>query len=153
MNRTTDSLDIGRMHAQDAELNTVLTMKEDQHIKTSMFYHVLPAVVQSRMPTLLSICQSISDMRRTRSLHSKSVSVTESLLPETPPPEYASQPGSGSTTPYRHTAPSFDFDDDVSIASSTSSTPPLLARYETATGISWQHARHGTSGKFSHVWE
>ncbi|KAF2830555.1 hypothetical protein CC86DRAFT_463835 [Ophiobolus disseminans] len=128
-----------RGHPQDAGFDTIPTVEEHQNLKTSMFYHVLPAVVQSRMPNLPSIRQSISDLRRTRSVHSKNISITEASMPGTPPPEYAS----GSTTPYRHTAPSFDFEDDESIASSASSTPPLIVPYETLSGISWQHARHG----------
>jgi hypothetical protein len=138
-------LQFERSHAHEVDLTMNPTLEEQQSFKISMFYHVLPAVVQSRMPHLPSIRQSISDLRRTRSLHSKNNSTTETSLPRTPPPEYVSRPGSGYTTPYRHSTTDFDFDDDVSVASSASSSPPSILPYETSTGISWQHARHGTA--------
>lgn len=128
---------------QVSGVEIISTMEEHRNLKTSMFYQALPAMVQSRMPNLPSIRQSISDLRRTPSLHSKSNSFTESSLPQTPPPEYASRPGSGVSTPHRDGTTDFDFDDDVSFASSSTLAPPPLLPYETSTGISWQHARHG----------
>jgi hypothetical protein len=116
---------------------------EQHYPKASMFFQVLPAAVQSRMPNIPSIRQSFSDLRRTRSLHSKSSSTTDATVPETPPPEYASRTGSGIATPYGNIAASFDFDDEASITSSASSIRSLSLPYETSTGISWQHARQG----------
>jgi hypothetical protein len=120
-------------------------IEEQRNLKASMLYHVLPAMVRNRMPALPSLRRSVSEFH-TRSLHSKNNSITEISVPETPPPGYTSRPGSGSTTPHHPpTEPSmFDFEDDVSVASSVPSTPaPPIISYETSTGINWQHARHG----------
>jgi hypothetical protein len=141
----TDLLRYEQARTQQAEFHTSNLTVEQHFPKASMFFQVLPAVVQSRMPNIPSIRQSFSDLRRTRGFHSKSSSTTEAALPETPPPEYASRPGSGIATPYGNIATNFDFDfdDEASITSSASSIRSLSLPYETSTGISWQHARHG----------
>jgi hypothetical protein len=110
--------------------------------KISMLYQVLPAIVQSRMPILPFLRRSVSEYR-TRGMHGKNGSLSE-VVPETPPPVYTSRPVSSSNSQLRPlsvtSASVFDFEDDVSIASST----PTIT-YEASTGISWQHAKHGMS--------
>lgn len=117
---------------------------EQQHSsisKSSMFFQILPAVVQNHMPNMPSIRQSIGDLRRTRTLHGKNDSMSEGELPATPPPEYVSRPGTG--VAYGQMGTSFDLEDEASISSSASSIRSVNEAYETATGISWQYARHG----------
>jgi hypothetical protein len=139
----TDLLRYEQARGQQTKSHTSNPTIEQRFPKASMFFQVLPAVVQSRIPNIPSIRQSFSDLRRTRSLHSKSSSTMEATVPETPPPEYASRPGSGIATPYGNISASFDFDDDASITSSAYLIRSLSLPYETSTGISWQHARHG----------
>jgi hypothetical protein len=110
-------------------------------LQASLIYQVLPAMVQNRIPTLPSLRRSVSGFH-TRGLHMKNKSVTEMSLPETPPPGYTSRSGSGSTTP----TSLFDISDDtsdVALRSGMSTPTPLVAAYETSTGVNWQHARHG----------
>ncbi|KAF2036574.1 hypothetical protein EK21DRAFT_51647 [Setomelanomma holmii] len=115
--------------------------------RSSMLYQVLPAVVQSRIP---SFRRSISTYRR-RGLHSKSSSVIEMSRPSTPPPDYTSRPGSGYSTPNSQISNAsdsvFDNDDASSdMASSTASAPPpAVLIYETITGIIWPRARHDSA--------
>lgn len=116
---------------------------EQHNSKSSLFFQVLPAVVQNRMPNMPSIRQSISDLRRTRGSHGKNSSMSEESLPATPPPEYVSRPGTASATPYGRMGTNYDVEDGSSVASSASSIRSLSVPYETATGISWQHAKHG----------
>jgi hypothetical protein len=104
--------------------------------KASMLYHVLPIIVQSRLPMLASLRRSISELH-TRSSHSKSKSLPEMARPATPPPDYTSGPGSGSATPYRS-----DFEDNGSRRDDTCTSPT----YERTSGINWQYARHGAYG-------
>ncbi|KAH7083261.1 hypothetical protein BKA63DRAFT_502588 [Paraphoma chrysanthemicola] len=124
-----------------------LTSYDDRESKrTSMLYHVLPALVQSRIP---SFRRSLSTYRR-RGLHSKSNSVAEMSRPCTPPPDYTSRPGSGSSTPSRQASDAsdsvFDYEDDRSDApSSAASDPPpaefpMATTHEPWTGINWQRA-------------
>ncbi|KAH8730828.1 hypothetical protein GQ44DRAFT_699931 [Phaeosphaeriaceae sp. PMI808] len=114
--------------------------------KTSMLYHVLPAMVQSRMPTLSSIRHSISDFR-TRASHKKQDSTTDMSLPTTPPPVYSSRPESGTTTPCRPSSSAgaslLDFGDIFAERSTPSIPVPPAAAYETSTGINWLHAKYG----------
>jgi hypothetical protein len=117
-----------------------LVVETHENNKTSMLYQVLPAIVQSRMPILPSLRRSVSEYR-TRGIQSSANSLSENL-PETPPPLYTSRPASSSNTPLRPLSVAstsvFDFEDDISVASSAPTTV-----YETLTGISWQHAKHG----------
>ncbi|KAL5113299.1 hypothetical protein ACEQ8H_008833 [Pleosporales sp. CAS-2024a] len=112
--------------------------------ETSMLYQVLPAIVQSRMPKLPSLRRSMTGYCA-GTMHAKnSNSLAELSLPATPPPGYTSRPVSGSTTPWPTSVASaslFEFDDDACTAGSA----PITA-YETTTGISWHHAKHGIAG-------
>jgi hypothetical protein len=123
-------------------------MEGPKSLQASILYQVLPAMVQNRIPTLRSLRRSVSDFH-TRGQHSKSKSLTEMSLPETPPPGYTTRPGSGSNTPYRSSlasASEFDIPDDgsdMALSSGTSTPIPLPAIYETLTGVNWQYARHG----------
>jgi hypothetical protein len=121
----------------------------EERIKStaSMFYQVLPTVVQSRMPMLPSIRHSLNDFR-TRGMHSKQNSMSDISLPGTPPPGYTSRGGSGTTTPQQYTSltsipvPGPEDDGcDTSLAQATHQLPTVAQ--EGSTGISWQHARHG----------
>jgi hypothetical protein len=121
----------------------------EEHTKStaSMFYQVLPAIVQSRMPILPSVRRSLNDFR-TRGLHSKHNSMSDISLPGTPPPGYTSKPGSGSATPHQCTSLTSgtvsDLEDNTSLASLRPSSHNLpTVDIEESTGISWQHARHG----------
>ncbi|KZM24273.1 uncharacterized protein EKO05_0005764 [Ascochyta rabiei] len=115
-----------------------------------MIYQVLPAMVSSHLPTIPSIRRSISEIRDRR-LHSKANSITEILLPGTPPPGYTSRASSGSATPNRRSPiageAELDFPDDVSErpGSSNSSAPPLFSAYESRTGIHWKYAGQGVN--------
>jgi hypothetical protein len=125
---------------QDIEADVLISISELHENKASMLFQVLPAIVQSRMPMLPSLRRSVSEYR-TRGSHNKKHSLSELSLPETPPPGYTSRPASGNTTPRPSSVTSasvFRFDDDVSVAS-----PAPITTFETASGISWQHARHG----------
>jgi hypothetical protein len=113
----------------------------------SMFYQVLPTVVQSRMPMLPSIRHSLNDFR-TRGMHSKQKSMSDMSLPGTPPPGYTSRSGSGATTPQQYTCLTgtsvLDPEDDgcdTRLAQTTHHLPTVAQ--EGSTGISWQHAKHG----------
>lgn len=113
--------------------------------KVSMLYQVLPPIMQNRMPKLPSLRRSVSNFRGS---HSKNNSMSEASLPRTPPPGYTSRPTSGNATPSQRlstgTTLSFDLEDGVSIASSEDSVRGLSEPvYEMASGIQWQHARHG----------
>lgn len=129
---------------EDFEVNeaegTILGIETHANDKTSMLYQVLSAIVQSSMPILPSIRRSVSEYRM-RGMHSENSSLSE-ILPQTPPPVYTSRPVSGSTTPLRPlsvaSASVFDFEDDISVASSAP-----ITTYETSTGISWRYAKHG----------
>ncbi|KAF2465592.1 uncharacterized protein BDR25DRAFT_328613 [Lindgomyces ingoldianus] len=114
-----------------------------------MLYLVLPAVVQTRIPTLPSIRRSISDLRG-RSIHIKSLSIsTEVSAPESPPPRYSSR--AGRETPNRDSIVSsdteeIDFRDDVSERpESLSFIPPPFPLSETETGINWKYSNQGIS--------
>jgi hypothetical protein len=122
-------------------------IEEHTNFAASMFYQVLPAIVQSRMPVLPSVRRSLNDFR-TRGLHSKQNSMSDISLPGTPPPGYSSTPGSGRTTPHQCTSLTSgtvsDVEDDASLATLAQSSHNLAAvDVEGSTGISWQHARHG----------
>ena len=141
-------LRIERPGSNESEIVANCTREALNIPKASMFYHVLPAMVQNRMPSLPSIRHSISDFR-TRASHRKQDSITDMSLPTTPPPGYSSRLGSGSTTPCRPSSSAgasvLDLDDDVFAERSISLTPlPSTVAYETSTGINWQHARYGT---------
>jgi hypothetical protein len=133
--------------------------------RTSMLYNVLPTMVQSRLPQLPSIRQSISSIREMggRAMHAKSKSVidtdTESSGRETPPPTYTSRRtsrwGSDANVGSRLSMMSTDTEemdyrdgrdvrDDVSDRPMSSlSTPPPFAISESMTGINWKYANQG----------
>jgi hypothetical protein len=133
---------MSRLHSlegREAE-DVGLVVETHENNKSSMLYRVLPAIVQNRMPILPSLRRSVSEYR-TRGIPSSTTSLSENL-PETPPPLYTSRPVSSSNTPLRPLSVAstslFDVEDDISVASSA-----LTTVYETLTGISWQHAKHG----------
>ncbi|EAT86375.1 hypothetical protein HBI56_100670 [Parastagonospora nodorum] len=129
---------------QTIEADGIISTSELHENKTSMLYQVLPAIVQSRMPMLPSLRRSVSEYRNRGSHTKNSSSLSDISLPETPPPCYSSRPVSGRTTPRPLSVTSasvFEFDDDVSVAGSASTTT-----YESSSGISWQHARYGIAG-------
>jgi len=121
---------------QGKKEDAVVTVTTTDDRSASMFYHVLPTMVQSRLPMLPSLRRSLSELH-TRSSHSKSTSLPETMRPSTPPPDYTSRPGSGSATPYRC---------DVADDGTGREGVPTDPIYETSSGINWQYARHGTYG-------
>jgi hypothetical protein len=124
------------------------TEEEEKSVRPSMLYSVLPVLVSNRLPTINSLRQSLTDAR-TRTSHQKSTSVTEIPQPETPPPGYSSQPGSGAVTPHSLSAAlgetEFDFTDEAleRPGSSRSTPPPAFDVHETSTGIRWKYASLG----------
>lgn len=121
---------------------------EDNSIRPSMLYSVLPTVVSSRIPTIPSLRQSLGDARG-RNSYTKSDTVIELPQPETPPPGYSSVPPSGSITPHRLSAAlggaELDFADDESEGQASSRAMPLqaIAVEETHSGIRWKYASLG----------
>ncbi|KAL6712259.1 hypothetical protein ACN47E_000136 [Coniothyrium glycines] len=112
-----------------------------------MLYHILPAIVTSRVPALPSLRRSVTSYR-TRSLHSKSSSLTEITPLGSPPPCYSSRPVSGSATPdHRFRDSSLEFSDDAAERprSSGNAFPTVSATYETETGVNWRYASQGVS--------
>ncbi|KAF2110671.1 hypothetical protein BDV96DRAFT_500907 [Lophiotrema nucula] len=117
-----------------------------------MLYSVLPAIVQTRIPTLPSIRRSIVDLRG-RNVQSKSFEgLSKSETPDSPPPQYTSR--AGSSPPVPETADSsdtedVDFRDDASerpvSVSSAYTPPPSFPLSEAETGISWKYANQGIS--------
>jgi hypothetical protein len=102
-------------------------------LKANILYYFLPAIMQSRMPTLPSFRRSVHDSS-----------------PGTPPPGYTSTPTSGSTTPecYRSVAATSVFNDNDENGAPITTPgravfPQSGSPYECSTGINWQHARHG----------
>ena len=127
------------------DIMELTSYSDSERKRSSMLYQVLPALVQSRIP---SFRRSLSSYRR-RGLHGKSNSITEMSRPCTPPPDYTPRPGSGSSTPARQLSDAsdsvFDYEDDRSdmASSAASDPPPPVPTYETCTGINWQRARQG----------
>jgi hypothetical protein len=113
----------------------------DHRVLHSMIYHVLPAVLSSRLPVLPSIRRSISDMRE-RGMCGKREEMVEEGVPGTPPPGYTSRPGSGSATPEMCDVEDREegFSDNVS--ERLLSSP--FAACERGTGVDWKYARQGT---------
>ncbi|KAF2130359.1 hypothetical protein P153DRAFT_288721 [Dothidotthia symphoricarpi CBS 119687] len=117
-------------------------------VRPSMIFAVLPAVVQNRIPTIPSIRRSISGIRE-RGFYSKTDSLVELSVLETPPPEYTSTVESGSATPSRHSIVSeeteYAYSDDVPESSSgpMGMVTPMSSNYEQKTGIRWKHASSG----------
>lgn len=117
--------------------------------RQSMLYQMLPSMVSSRLPTLPSLRQSLNDVRN-GSAHNRAGSSSDLSEPETPPPSYTSQPGSGSVTPNEFSrafaVADFDISDDASEGSSSSgSSTPSRPVYESGTGINWKYASQGTA--------
>lgn len=135
------------------EFDPSSTNFDQKNIRPSMLYNVLPTVVQSRLPTLPSIRQSISDIRG-RAFHVKSTSTdssdTEFAAPETPPPTYCSRrssDGRSRVSILSNETEEIEFRDDASERPTSSmSTPPPFAVSETVTGINWKYANQGTAG-------
>lgn len=144
-------LQIDQTESFCAEDNVLPSIDEQKYIRPNMIYHILPTMVSDRIPTIPWLRKSLNDVR-SRSLHSKSPSLTESLQLETPPPGYTSRPGSGSVTPQRLSLAledaDFDLLDDASErpSSSRSALAPPFPGYETTTGINWKYASQGTDG-------
>ncbi|KAF2874613.1 hypothetical protein BDV95DRAFT_627232 [Massariosphaeria phaeospora] len=112
-----------------------------------MLYNVLPAVMQSRMPTLPSFRQSISDFRGRAFCSDSPNTDTETITAESPPPEYSSR--ASSMRPSRDSAESTDTEDIGSQENtfakpqSSNNLPSSCALSETQTGINWRYARQG----------
>jgi hypothetical protein len=139
---------------------------ESKETRSSMFYNVLPTVVQARLPRLPSIRRSISSIGEIggRAMHAKSKSIidtdSESSGTETPPPNYTSRRTSRRGSDFRGSRASMmstdteefgfgdvqDLRDDVSERPvSSMSTPPPFTVLENRTGINWKYANQGTA--------
>lgn len=131
--------------AVDATMTSFSDIEEDKGVHASMLYNILPSLVTSRVPTLPSIRRSVTSYR-TRSLHSKTNSLSDTSSLGTPPPCYTSRPPSGAATPDRgFRDSSIDLSDDASDRprSSGSSFPLVTTTYEAETGVNWRYASQG----------
>lgn len=131
--------------AVDATMTNFPDIEEDKGVHASMLYNILPSLVTSRVPTLPSIRRSVTSYR-TRSLHSKTNSLSDTSSLGTPPPCYTSRPPSGAATPDRgFRDSSVDLSDDASDRprSSGSSFPLVTTTYEAETGVNWRYASQG----------
>ncbi|KAF1977374.1 hypothetical protein BU23DRAFT_453095 [Bimuria novae-zelandiae CBS 107.79] len=117
-----------------------------------MLYSVLPAVVQSRIPTLPSIRRALSDIRGPSIPFKTLQTASEASLPRSPPPDYTSRPTSVAYSQHSSRGSSFDSAEDEEpfqealsdTPASSSSTPPPFSISETRTGIKWKYANQGT---------
>lgn len=128
---------------------TKLLASERKSSQPSMLYSMLPAAVQTRIPTLPSLRRSVSDFRG-RNAHIQATSTVAIAVPETPPPSYRSR--QGSATPDRNSIETSsasdtdesDYQDDVSERSRlVSATPPPFPTSESQTGVNWKYANQG----------
>lgn len=123
---------------EEAERNPDFEASAPPSTRPSMLYHVLPAVITSRIPTIPSFRQSLAGNK-----HVRSSSLPDMSIPGTPPPDYSSRPSSGWVTPLRLSNDSeSEFLDAVSEQGSTSSDIRYNT-FENKTGIKWRYASLG----------
>lgn len=143
-------MQVTQRNVDETELMGGFMIEERHKMHASILYHVLPTMVQTRMPTLPSFRRSLNGLRN-RGLHGKSQSTPDISRPVTPPPGYSTRPGSGHASPERRASTTqgsmFDTLDDMAEGSSASvaaSPAPMFTAYESRSGVNWQFARHGT---------
>lgn len=119
--------------------------------KPSMVFNVLPAIVQSRIPTIPSLRRVLSGARSNASSTKRSSYPSEIESPDILPPGSSSRPASArSRSSQGSSLDSFeaevDFQECVSTRpqSSMSTTPPgSYPVAELSTGINWKYANQG----------
>ncbi|KAJ4359667.1 uncharacterized protein N0V89_000223 [Didymosphaeria variabile] len=130
------------------------TTIEVEEKRPSMFYSVLPAMVQDRIPTLPSIRRALGDMRSSSKSFNMSRNASEVSLPRSPPPGYTSRPISAALSQHSSNRSSLDTaveDEDLfqevlsENLASPMSTPPPFTVSEVRTGIKWKYANQGVS--------
>ncbi|KAF2659938.1 DEAD-domain-containing protein [Lophiostoma macrostomum CBS 122681] len=128
--------------------------------KPSMLNFVVPAVVQSRIPTLPSIRRSVLDFRvrqvqlKSEDENTEGPSESKSRV-STPPPDYSSRPtsylaGASQESLVFTDTEELELDEDITRPSSprpssVSSAPPAFPLFESETGINWKYANQGIS--------
>jgi hypothetical protein len=115
-------------------------LKSSVEKKNSLFFSALPKVVQNRIPVIPSIRRTISDYTKaTESVYTPEGTV---ILPESPPPEYTSRPGSAGASPGLSIHNPFEECGSIREQSSLG-TPPAFNISEGSTGINWKYANQG----------